>query len=136
MMRLLVGYAATLVVFCVVDFAWLGWIAKGFYQSQIGGLLLAQPNWVAAIAFYALYAVALMFFCVAPALDDGALTRVAVNGALFGLFAYMTYDLSNLATLKGWSVSLALVDMVWGAFVSAIASSVGYIAARAVAHGA
>src|SRR5579862_9544652 len=118
MTRMLVGYAATLIVFCVVDFAWLGWIAKSFYQSQIGGLLLAQPNWAAAVVFYALYALALQFFCVGPALDGGSVSKVVGVGALFGFFAYMTYDLSNLATLRGWSVALALVDMAWGASVS------------------
>jgi uncharacterized membrane protein len=109
-------------------------VAKGLYQSQIGGLLLAQPNWAAAIAFYVLYAAALQFFCISPALDDGSLAKAIGLGALFGFFAYMTYDLSNLATLKGWSVTLALVDMAWGAVVSAAAAAAGYAAARAFGH--
>jgi uncharacterized membrane protein len=126
MTRMLVAYAATLVVFCCCDFVWLGWIAKDYYQSQLGGMLLAQPNWGAAVAFYALYAAGVVLFCIAPALEAAALVKAALLGALLGALAYATYDLSNLATLKGWPVALALVDIAWGAFVTALAATAGY----------
>ena len=132
-MRLLIGYVATLLTFCIVDFIWLGAIAKGFYQSRIGGLLLAQPNWGAAVLFYLLFAAGMQIFCVAPAFGVGSIGKAALFGALFGFFCYMTYDLSNLATLKDWSVALAVVDIVWGTFVGAVASTTGYAATRAIA---
>ncbi len=136
MMRFVIGYVATLLTFCILDFVWLGWIAKSFYQSQIGGLLLAQPNWAAAILFYVLYAAGMQIFCVAPALDAGSVWKAATCGALFGFFCYMTYDLSNLATLTEWAASLTVVDIAWGTFVSAVASTAGYAAAQALAGSA
>jgi len=126
MTRMLVAYAATLIVFCCCDFVWLGWIARDYYQSQLGGLLLAQPNWAAAMIFYALYAAGIVIFCVAPALDAVSLAKAALLGALLGVLAYATYDLSNLATLKGWPVAMSLVDIGWGALVTALAASGGY----------
>jgi len=131
-MKFLISYIATLVTFCVLDFVWLGWIAKGFYQSQIGGLLLAQPNWTAAITFYVFYSAGMQVFCVAPALDGGSALKAAVLGALFGFFCYMTYDLSNLATLRGWATRLSIMDILWGVALTAAASTAGYAAAQLV----
>jgi uncharacterized membrane protein len=132
MTRVLVAYAATLVVFCCCDFVWLGWIAKDYYQSQIGGLLLLQPNWGAAVAFYAIFAAGICLFCILPAIDAASLAKAALLGALLGALAYATYDLSNLATLKGWSAALSLVDIAWGAFVTAISASAGFWAASLI----
>jgi len=132
MTRLLVAYAATLIVFCCCDFVWLGWVAKDYYQSQLGGLLLAQPNWAAAATFYVLYAAGIGIFCVAPAVDAASLGKAALLGALLGGLAYATYDLSNLATLKGWPMALSLIDIAWGAFVTAVAASAGYQATRLI----
>src|ERR1700676_362968 len=126
MTRSLVAYVATLVVFCCCDFVWLGWIAKDYYQSQLGGLLLAQPNWPAAAIFYALYAAGIVIFCISPALDAASLAKAALLGALLGALAYATYDLSNLATLKSWPRALSLLDIAWGAFVTSVAASAGY----------
>src|SRR5207302_9327745 len=109
MTRVLVAYATTLIVFCCCDFVWLGWVAKDYYQSQLGGLLLAQPNWAAAVTFYALYAAGIVIFCISPALDAASLAKAALLGAL----AYATYDLSNLATLKSWPITLSLLDIAW-----------------------
>lgn len=126
MTKLLIAYFSTLATFCVIDFLWLGAIAPGFYKSQIGPLLLEKPNLVPAAIFYLLYAAGLVFFCVYPALDASAWTRAALLGAVLGLLAYATYDLSNLATLKGWSGLLSVVDIVWGAAVSAAAATAAY----------
>ena len=130
MTRILIAYAATLIVFCCCDFVWLGWIAKDYYHSQIGGLLLGQPNWPAAVAFYAIFSGGVCLFCIVPALDAASIGRAALLGALLGALAYATYDLSNLATLKGWSTALSLVDIAWGAFVTAVSASSGYWAAN------
>jgi uncharacterized membrane protein len=132
MIRLLVAYATTLIVFCCCDFVWLGWVAKDYYQSQLGGLLLAQPNWGAAAIFYALYAAGVVFFCISPALDAVSLGKAALLGAVLGALAYATYDLSNLATLKGWPLALSLIDIAWGSFVTCVAASAGYEITRLV----
>jgi uncharacterized membrane protein len=131
MTRALIAYGASLAALCVLDFAWLGFIARNFYQAQIGALLLAKPNWIAALAFYAVYAIGIVWFSVLPALDAAAWTKALAGGALFGLFAYATYDLSNLATLKGWSASVTFIDIAWGMFATAIASTAGWFAATA-----
>ena len=132
MIQLLAAFAAALIAFGICDFAWLGFIAKDFYQAQIGPLLLEKPNLTAAAIFYPLYTAGIVFFCVEPALAQASWLRALAFGMLLGLFGYGTYDLSNLATLKGWSVSLVVVDIVWGMAVSGVAASVGYFTARAV----
>lgn len=132
MMQMLVAFIAALVAFCLSDFVWLGFVAKNFYQAQIGPLLLAQPNLKAAAIFYPLYTAGIVLFCVEPALAQGTWLRALTLGALLGLIGYGTYDLSNLATLKGWSVSLVVVDVVWGMVVSGGAATAGYFAARVV----
>lgn len=135
MTKILIAYFSTLAAFCVIDFLWLGAIAPGFYKSQIGPLLLEKPNMLPAAIFYLLYAAGLVFFCVYPALDAGAWTRAALLGALLGLLAYATYDLSNLATLRGWTGLLSVVDIVWGATVSAMAATIGYLVTQAFGKG-
>jgi len=131
MTRIIVAYLATLVAFCAGDFVWLGTVAVGFYQSEVGPLLLATPNWPAAAAFYALYAAGTVFFAVLPALRANAWTKALLHGALFGFFAYATYDLTNLATLRGWSLGVSIVDIAWGTVVTGMAATVGYLCSRA-----
>ena len=120
-MRLLVAYLVALVTLAAADFLWLGVLAKGFVQRELGALLLPQPNWTAAAIFYLLYPIALLVFAV-PQAQAGGIGRAVLYGALFGFFAYATYDLTNLATLKGWSVAFAAVDVAWGTFLSATAA--------------
>ncbi|MBC7513183.1 MAG: DUF2177 family protein [Herminiimonas sp.] len=127
MSRYLYAYLATAVAFCALDFAWLGLVAPSFYKAQIGPLLLDKPNLVPALVFYVLYVAGLVIFCVMPGVEAASWTKAAILGGLFGLFAYATYDLSNLATLKDWTVQISIVDMVWGSAASAIASTCGYV---------
>lgn len=131
MMRWAVSYTAALAAICVLDFLWLGFVARDFYRGQIGALLLERPRWGAAGLFYAMYAAATVGFVIAPAHDHGGWTRALTQGALLGFVCYATYDLSNLATLKGWSVTVAAADIAWGVVVTAIASIAGYAALRA-----
>ena len=121
-------YLATGLVFCLLDFIWLSILAKDFYQSQLGGMMLAQPKLIPAAAFYILYLFGLLVFAIVPALRQRHWEMATILSALLGLIAYATYDLSNLATLKGWSVSLALTDIAWGTFASAVAGTAGYFA--------
>lgn len=130
MLKYVLAYLATAVAFCALDFAWLTVVAPKFYQAQIGPLLLEKPNLPPAMAFYLLYVAGLVVFCVLPALNASQWARSLLLGALFGFVAYATYDLSNLATLKGWTTQISLVDMCWGALASALASTAGYYGAN------
>jgi uncharacterized membrane protein len=112
-------YGLTVVVFFVVDLFWLGFAAKGLYDRHIGDLLREQVNWTAAVLFYLIYIGGIQLFVLIPAIQDGhGLVRTAVLGGLLGFFAYSTFDLTSLALLKGWSVPIVVVDLVWGTFLT------------------
>ncbi len=92
-------YLLTVPVFFVIDLAWLGVVARDFYRDNLAHLLSATVNWPAAIVFYLIFIAGILYFAVVPALAEGSVWRAVINGALFGFFTYMTYDLTNLATL-------------------------------------
>lgn len=133
MMRYLTAYAAIAMAMLVLDALWLGFVAKSLYRTGIGHLMAEQPQLVAAGIFYLLYPLGVLLFAVAPvawaggpaAPTEAPWQRAVIAGALFGFFAYATYDLSNLATLKGWPVHLAVVDIVWGTALTAAAAAAG-----------
>ncbi|ACM35044.1 MULTISPECIES: DUF2177 family protein [Rhizobium/Agrobacterium group] len=122
-----IAYCATAAVFFTLDFLWLSKIALGFYKSRIGDMMRDQPNFTAAGLFYLFYIVGIVYFAVGPALQSGSLLTALVSGALLGLIAYGTYDMTNLATLKSWSLTLSLVDMAWGTVLTATAAGIGYL---------
>ena len=121
---LIVAFAVTAVVFLILDAIWFGVISRNLYQREIGELLLPKPNLGAAAVFYVIYITGLVYFCVVPGVAGPSALRGLLNGAMFGIVAYATYDLTNLATLKGWSTTLVFIDIAWGAVASAIASAV------------
>jgi uncharacterized membrane protein len=123
---LAVAAVATLGTLAVLDAVWLSTATRLFYRPRLGALLSEMPVWPAAIAFYLLYAAGVILFVLRPALNEGTSPLgAAAWGAFFGLVAYGTYDLTNHATLRGWPLSVTLVDMAWGALLTAIASGVG-----------
>lgn len=119
-----VAFGVTAVVFLILDAIWLGVISRNLYQREIGELLLPKPNFGVAAVFYVIYLVGLVYFCVVPGVAGQSVSRGLLNGAMFGIVAYATYDLTNLATLKGWSTTLVFIDIAWGAVASAAASAV------------
>ena len=132
--RVAIAYGATVLTMIALDALWLGVIAGGFYRDALGPLMADPPNWWAAGAFYLIYAAGLMVFVIEPRLGERASVPNLLRGALFGLIAYATYDLTNLATLRGFPAELALLDMLWGAVISADATGVALIAARTLAR--
>ena len=110
------AYTGALLAFLVLDGLWLGVLMSSTYKELLGPLMLAQPKWGPAIVFYLLYVLGVVFFVVLPALARASARRAALAGALFGLVAYGTYDMTNWATLQGWSAQLALMDMAWGGY--------------------
>ena len=127
------AYIGALLAFLVLDGLWLGVLMSSTYKELLGPLMLAQPKWGPAIVFYLLYVLGVVFFVVLPALARASARRAALAGALFGLVAYGTYDMTNWATLQGWSAQLALMDMAWGGLLTCLASLSGYWAARKLA---
>ena len=132
MVRYIIAYAVTAVVFLAVDYIWLS-RAMWFYKSSLGDLLAENPNLLAAAAFYSIYFVGIVVFAVIPAARNGGWVSASLLGGLLGLVAYATYDLTNLATLNRWPFIVTVVDMVWGTFVTALASVAGYLAIRSLA---
>ena len=119
-------YLIAVSVFFAIDIVWLGLVVKNFYSKQIGFLMRENVLWLPALVFYLLFVVGLVFFVISPALQKRDLTLLLTNGALFGLITYATYDLTNLATLKDWPITLTLVDLVWGMTLSSVVSLVTY----------
>ena len=120
------AYLSTLAVFLLCDMAWLGTMASRLYRPTLGNILLSDANLAAAGAFYGIYPVGLVFFAVVPALKSGNLGQATLSGALFGFFTYMTYDLTNQATLKNWTTQLTLVDIGWGTLLGAISATAAF----------
>jgi uncharacterized membrane protein len=119
MSAMFLHYAIVFSIFLVIDAAWLMTAGRTFYVTEIGGLLRPEPNLVVAFAFYALYALGLLIFVIEPALAKPGLWPAVITGGLFGLVAYATYDMTNLATLKGFTWRVAAIDMLWGTLLSA-----------------
>jgi uncharacterized membrane protein len=118
-------YFITIPAFFLIDMLWLGLVANKFYQSQIG-YLLGPVNWVAAILFYLLYIIGIIIFAVHPALVSGSFGKAVLLGALFGFFAYATYDFTNLATVKDWPILVTVVDLIWGTVLTGSVAAVSY----------
>jgi len=120
-------YLIALVTFFALDMTWLGLIAKNLYREQIGHLLRPDVNWTAAIVFYLLFIGGLIVFVISPSVQKQSLMSALLLGAFFGLITYATYDLTNLATTKDWPLFITIVDLIWGAVLSASVSVVTYL---------
>jgi uncharacterized membrane protein len=118
------------VIMGVFDAVWLTTMSK-FYRSHIGQIMLDKPNFTAAIIFYVIYVVGIVVFVLSPALEKNSWEHALGYGALFGFVAYATYDLTNLATLKGFSPTLVIVDLIWGAFLTGSVAVLSYFAIKA-----
>lgn len=127
MLQYLGLYLAVFLTMFVIDAVWLGFIAKSMYANAMGSLMSPNPNLWAAAAFYLLFPVGLVIFAVLPQADS-PVWKAALMGALFGFFAYSTYDLTNLAVIKNWPLGLTFIDMAWGTMVSGIAATAGKLA--------
>ena len=123
-------YLATLAAFFVIDMLWLGLIARTFYRKYLGSLMTSNVNWLAAFLFYLLFIVGILVFVVLPGLEAGSLRTTLIRAALFGLITYATYDLTNLATLKDWPLTVTIVDLIWGTVLSTLVSYVSFLIGR------
>ena len=119
-------YASFLVTLIAIDLIWLLGIAKNLYRDQMGDLMASEPKLIAGLAFYLLYTLGVCIFVIVPALSKQSWIYALQYGALFGLFCYMTYDLANLAVIRNFPSQLALIDIAWGSFVTAVCSGIAY----------
>ena len=119
-------YAVALPTFLVIDLVWLGFVARSFYQTHLGHLMRANVNWVAAVVFYLVFVAGIVVLVLWPAVERESLAWALSLGALFGLVTYAAYDLTNLAVLEGFSLKIALVDLLWGTVLCASVSAITY----------
>ena len=124
-------YLIALIVFLAIDALWLGLIATKFYKNNIGHLMADKPNFIAAGIFYLLFIVGVVFFTY-NGIAEQNFGKALLAGAVFGFMTYATYDLTNLATLKDWPITVTIVDLVWGTFLSSAMTTVTYFAYHAI----
>jgi uncharacterized membrane protein len=120
-------YIIAFIIFLVIDAIWLGLVAPKFYRAQIGHLMAERPNLIAALVFYLVFIVGVVYFVINPAIEAQSLSKAIVAGLLFGFVTYATYDLTNLATLKDWPITVTIVDLAWGSFLSTAMGTLTYL---------
>lgn len=125
-MKILMNYLATLIPLLVMDAIWILLIARNFYATKMAGIFQETAKISPVLVFYPLYAVAVLFLVVMPALENQSWTEALWRGALLGLASYAAYDLTNHATLKNWPISMTVVDILWGVFVTAATAAIAY----------
>ncbi len=126
------SYIAALMLYAAADVTWLSLTGVALYRRQLGEVLLPGFNIPPAIAFYLIYPVGLVTFAIMPALKGGSITQALLYGALLGAIAYATYDLTNYATLRNWTVQITVIDVCWGAFASAVVAALAYLITNAL----
>ena len=129
-MRFVWLYGLTAAGFFAIDFVWITRIAQGFYQTHLGHFLRSDPVVWAAVGFYALYLLGVVVFAVLPGLDAEAPVRAAALGALFGMVAYATFDLTCMALFRDFPVIVVVVDLTWGTVLTSGTAVIGYAAGR------
>lgn len=131
MKEAIIAYFSSLLPMLLIDGIWLAVVAKNFYTKYVGSLMSKSPNLVAAGLFYILYAFGLLFLVLLPAIKgETNFLKVFLLGALLGLVAYGTYDLTNLATIKNWPLMITVVDLIWGTLYTGVVSVIAVYLTR------
>ena len=120
-------FAVTFVVFMGIDLIWLGFVAKNNYSKYLGYLMASQVNWLAALVFYVIFIIGVLYFVIAPSLVDRDFTQLVIRAMLFGFMTYATYDLTNLATVRDWPITITIIDLIWGTTLSTSVSVISYL---------
>ncbi len=124
-MSVLVLYLLTVTVFLLLDMLALHYVIGPVFHTRISTIMLDNPRFAPAAAFYLFYVGALIWLVVLPADNAGSLTLLAMNAAIFGAAAYGTYEFTNLATLRGWSWMQVIVDLTWGTTLTTVSAVTG-----------
>lgn len=120
-------FEVTFVVFMGIDLIWLGFVAKNIYSKYLGYLMAPNVNWLAALIFYVIFIVGVLYFVIAPSLVDRDFTQLVIRAMLFGFMTYATYDLTNLATVRDWPITITIIDLIWGTTLSTSVSVISYL---------
>lgn len=120
-------FAVTFVVFMGIDLIWLGFVAKNIYSKYLGYLMAPNVNWLAALVFYVIFIIGILYFVIAPSLVDRDFTQLVIRAMLFGFMTYATYDLTNLATVRDWPITITIIDLIWGTTLSTSVSVISYL---------
>jgi uncharacterized membrane protein len=127
----LIAYVVVLVVFGIIDAGWLNTIGKLLYRPTLGDILLDDLRIAPAIVFYLVYPIGVVVFAVMPGLHADSAITAFCYALLFGALAYGTYDLTNYATLRKWTLQIAALDICYGALASGIAATTAMLVVRA-----
>lgn len=132
-MEYVAAYFASLLLFLAIDIVWIKNVMRPIFERSLGQFLLPDPLLGPALAFFVLYQAGLLYFAVLPAVAAGTWTIAALHGGLLGLIAYGTYETTNLATLRGWTMRMATIDVIWGCGLSAVSATAGFFVFTALA---
>jgi len=125
MKTLFLSIIFTSVFFLIIDVIWLSFSVKSFYRPNLGNLILDKPIMWAAVLFYLVYVIGLSILVLQPAIDQNSIFKAFFTGIVFGLAAYGTYNLTNMATIKDWSTKVVFVDMIWGGILTGSSCALG-----------
>lgn len=126
-MQMIRNFGVAFGVFMLIDLIWLGVIAQKLYARYLGYIMADQINWIAAVLFYVVFVAGMLFFVINPALKEHSFMYALGAGALYGFLTYATYDLTNLATIKDWPLTITVIDLIWGTTLSALTSSISFL---------
>ena len=131
---LIVATILASLIFLIIDVIWLSFATKSFYRPLIGNLLTDKPVMWAAALFYIIYVMGMSLVVIQPCIDSSNIMKTIYTGFIFGLVAYGTYNLTNMAVLKGWSPAVTFVDMFWGGSLTAFSATTGLYLAKKIVH--
>ena len=131
---LIVATILASLIFLIIDVIWLSFATKSFYRPLIGNLLADKPVMWAAALFYILYVFGMAIVVIQPCINSESIFKTVYTGFIFGLVAYGTYNLTNMAVVKGWSPTVTFVDMFWGGSLTALSATTGLYLAKKIIH--
>ena len=123
-MSALISYIVAMIVFVAIDLVWLTWVGGPLYRQILGDILAPSVRLAPALVFYVIYPAGLVMFAAQPGISAGQSSQAAMLGALFGFFTYATYDFTNYATLRNWTLGLTLIDIGWGCVLGAVTAAI------------
>ena len=128
---LIISFIFVSIIFLIIDVLWLSITVKSLYRPALGGLLKDKPVMWAAVLFYIIYMIGLALIILKPALANDSILQALWTGVVFGVVAYGTYNLTNMATVKNWSATIVWIDMIWGGLLTGFSSAVGIYLTKA-----
>ena len=121
-------WAVALAIMSLVDYVWLQLTLTRFYKFYLGLSFAAEVSYFPVIVFYLMYTGGLVYVLLLPALKYNLnLYQITLRAMIIGCMAYGAYDLTNQATIGGWSSIVSIVDIAWGMFVTGLTSSLTVI---------